>query len=154
MEFQGYSSMDLHYLFRMEERFKSQQVLSNAEIRGGNSEGRGIARGKEIRKWTTEQLPEIGKRFGFIPSRKMRRQVISIFTQKGGTLKTTLSHAFARILALHGIRVVVVGLDIQGSITKTMLPPRNMDTLADILPTIKQLRVSITSSASPKIAED
>lgn len=135
MEFQGYSSMDLHYLFRMEERFKSQQVLANAESRGEIPKAIRIARGKkEIRKWTTEQLPEIGKRFGFIPNRKVPQQVISVFTQKGGTLKTTLSHAFARVLALHGIRVVVVGLDIQGSITKTMLPPpTNMDTLADIL---------------------
>ena len=135
MDFQGYSSMDLHYLFRMEERFKSQQVLANAESRGEIPKATRIARGKkEIRKWTTEQLPEIGKKFGFIPNRKMQRQVISVFTQKGGTLKTTLSHAFARVLALHGIRVVVVGLDIQGSITKTMLPPpASMDTLADIL---------------------
>lgn len=135
MDFQGYSSMDLHHLFRMEERFKSQQVLANAESRGEIPKAARIARGKkEIRKWTTEQLPEIGKRFGFISNRKMRRQIISVFTQKGGTLKTTLSHAFARVLALHGIRVLVVGLDIQGSITKTMLPPpANIDTLADIL---------------------
>jgi chromosome partitioning protein len=135
MDFQGYSSMDLHYLFRMEERFKSQQVLANAESRGEIPKANRIARGKkEVRKWTTEQLPEIGRRFGFIPNRKVRRQVISVFTQKGGTLKTTFSHAFARVLALHGIRVIVVGLDIQGSITKTMLPPpANIDTLADIL---------------------
>ncbi len=135
MDFQGYSSMDLHYLFRMEERFKSQQVLANAESRGEIPKATRIARGKkEVRKWTTEQLPEIGKRFGFIPNRKERHQVISVFTQKGGTLKTTLSHAFARVLALHGVRVLVVGLDIQGSITKTMLPPpANMDTLGDIL---------------------
>ena len=127
--------MDLHYLFRMEERFKSQQVLSNAESRGEIPKATRIARGKkEIRKWTTEQLPEIGKRFGFIPNRKVCRQVVSVFTQKGGTLKTTLSHAFARVLALHGNRVVVVGLDIQGSITKTMLPPPpNLDTLPEIL---------------------
>ena len=135
MDFQGYSSKDLHHLFRLEERFKSQQVLANAESRGEIPKARRIARGKkEVRKWATEQLPEIGKRFGFIPNRKIRRQVISVFTQKGGTLKTTLSHAFARVLALHGIRVLMVGLDMQGSITKTMLPPpTNMDTLADIL---------------------
>jgi chromosome partitioning protein len=135
MDFHGYSSMDLHYLFRMEERFKSPQVLANAEVRGEIPKAGRMIRGKkEVRKWTTAQLPEIGKRFGFIPNRKVRQQVISVFTQKGGTLKTTLSHAFARVMALHGFRVLVVGLDIQGSITKTMLPPpANMDTLADIL---------------------
>ena len=135
MDFQGYSSMDLHHLFRMEERFKSQQVLANAESRGEIPKAMRISRGKkEIRKWTTEQLPEIGKRFGFIPNRKVRQQVVSVFTQKGGTLKTTLSHALGRVLALHGMRVLVIGLDMQGSITKTMLPPpANMDTLADIL---------------------
>lgn len=142
MDFQGYSSMDLHFLFRMEERFKSQQVLANAETRGDIPRATRIARGKkEIRKWSTEQLPEIGKRFGFIPNRKIPQQVISVFTQKGGTLKTTLSHALARILALHGIRVLVIGLDIQGSITKTMLPPpANLDTLADILAYNKSIK--------------
>ncbi len=66
MEFRGYSSMDLHHLFRMEERFKSQQVLANAESRGEIPRANRIARGKkEIRKWAPDQLPEIGKRFGF-----------------------------------------------------------------------------------------
>ena len=95
--------------------FKSQQVLSNAEIRG------------EI---PAPALPEVKKFANGQPNNFLKsvnaldlsqagrcRQVISIFTQKGGTLKTTLSHAFARILALHGIRVVVVGLDI-----KVLLP--------------------------------
>ncbi len=132
---QGYTSTELHYLFRMEERFKSQNVLSSAEVRGEIPKAVRYPRGKtEVRKWLTEQLPDIGKRFGFLPNRKMRRQIISIFTQKGGTLKTTLSHAFARILALHGIRVLIIGLDVQGSITKTILPPpSHIESLEDLV---------------------
>ncbi len=128
---QGYTSTDLHHLFRMEERFKSQNVLANAEMRGEIPKAIRYPRGKtEVRKWLTKQLPEIGKRFGFLLNRKMKRQIISVFTQKGGTLKTTLSHAIARVLALHGIKVLVIGLDIQGSITKTILPPPvNIDSL-------------------------
>lgn len=131
-----FTSMELHHLFRMEERFKSQQVLANAESRGEIPRASRIARGRtEVRRWETAQLPAIGKRFGFLRNETPeKQQVISVFTQKGGTLKTTLSHAIARILALNGIRVLVVGLDLQGSITKTMLPPPpTLDTLEAIL---------------------
>lgn len=136
MDSDGFSSAELQHIFKMKERFKSQQALSISESRGEIPKAKRVSRGKkEIRKWTIDQLPEIGMRFGFIKNKKNKKQyIISIFTQKGGTLKTTLSHAISRILALHGIRVLVIGLDIQGSITKTMLPPpSNLDTLEDIL---------------------
>jgi chromosome partitioning protein len=139
---QGYTSTDLHHMFRMDERFKSQNVLANAEMRGEIPKAIRYPRGKtEVRKWVTDQLPEIGKKFGFIANRKMRRQVISIFTQKGGTLKTTLSHALARILAMHGIKVLVIGLDIQGSVTKTVLPPpSNIDSLETLVEYNKSIK--------------
>ncbi len=131
---QGYTSTELYHLFRMDQRFKSQQVLALAETRGDIPKAERIPRGKsEVRKWATKTLPEIGKRFGFIPNRKIKRQVISVFTQKGGTLKTTLSHALARILALHGFRVILVGLDIQCSITSILLPTPEVDSLEELL---------------------
>lgn len=131
----NYSSTDLHYLFRMEERFKSPNVLANAESRGEISKALRFPRGKiEVRKWASHQLPEIGKRFGFLNPTPVKTQIISVFTQKGGTLKTTFSHALSRILALHGKRVLVIGLDIQGSITKTIsLSPTDIDSLESLI---------------------
>ena len=131
---QRYTSTDIYYLFRMEPRFKSQQVIALAESRGDIPKAERIPRGKaEIRVWATKHLPEIGKRFGFIFNRKLRRQVISVFTQKGGTLKTTLSHAFARILALHGYKVILIGLDVQCSITSILLPTPEVDSLDELM---------------------
>ncbi len=159
MEEQGYTSTDLYHLFRMEQRFKSQQVLSLAEGRGDIPTAERIPRGKsEIRKWRIDSLPEIGKRFGFISNKKMTRQVISVFTQKGGTLKTTLSHALARILALHGYRIILIGLDVQCSITSILLPTPEVESLEALLTYNDSLKglynfFSITQPAKRNISE-
>lgn len=132
-EIKSYTSTELQSLFRMDERYKAHNVLSTAEFRGEIPKAHRVLRGKvEVKKWVSEQLPAIGQKFGFIPNRKIRRQIISIFTQKGGVLKTTLSHALARILALHGYRVLVIGLDLQGSITSVITPTPKFDKLQDI----------------------
>lgn len=56
---------------------------------------------------------------GFIqkPSKPL---AITVFTTKGGVLKTTLGLNFARVAALHGLSVCVVGLDMQGDMTNAL----------------------------------
>jgi chromosome partitioning protein len=44
-------------------------------------------------------------------------KVITLFTTKGGVLKSTLSFNLARMAALEGNKVLVLGLDIQGDIS-------------------------------------
>lgn len=46
--------------------------------------------------------------------------VFTVFVTKGGVLKTTLSLNLARLLALNGLKTLVVGLDLQGDITTNL----------------------------------
>ena len=90
-----------------------------------------MARGKQqVRQWSLEQLPEIGVKFGFLQKPK-ETQAICVYTAKGGVLKTTLAYSLARILAINGIKTIVVGLDIQCSITDIALPPKEVRSLEE-----------------------
>ncbi|MEK6625590.1 MAG: ParA family protein [Bdellovibrionota bacterium] len=66
-----------------------------------------------------EDLPLIGQQIGFL-KRWPSPMCLAFFTTKGGVLKTTLTLNFARALALHGLKVMVVGLDMQGDITRAL----------------------------------
>ena len=84
-----------------------------------------IKRGKiEVRAWENKDLPLIGKKYGFL-KKNNHLKIISFYTPKGGVLKTTLAFNMARMLALNGINVLVVGLDIQCSITNNLLKEEN-----------------------------
>lgn len=89
-------------------------------------EDRTIPRGKRyrsgainVRGWDIGALPNIGERWGFLP--KLPRPIcMSVFTTKGGVLKTSLTLNMARMAALHNIKTCVIGLDIQGDITTSL----------------------------------
>ncbi len=131
MEKTYWSSSDLHKLFRLGERIKSRQTLLNSEERGEIPRAERIARGSTmVRQWKLEQLPEIGSRYGFL-SKPNKQEIICVYTAKGGVLKTSLSYTLARILALNGIKTMIVGLDIQCSITDIALPPRHVESLEE-----------------------
>jgi len=88
-----------------------------------------VTRGKQnIRRWSLDQLPTIGEKFGFL-SKPQEQKIICIYTAKGGVLKTTLSFCLARILALNGIRILIVDLDIQASVSQLALPETSVDCL-------------------------
>lgn len=131
MEKTYWTSSDIQRLFRLDERIKSRQTLFNAEERGEIPTAARMARGKQqVRQWNLEQLPEIGLRFGFL-KKPTEPQIICVYTAKGGVLKTTLAYSLARILALNGIKTLVVGLDIQCSITDIALPPKEVSSLEE-----------------------
>lgn len=131
MEKIHWSSSDLHKLFRLDERIKSRQTLFNAEERGEIPKADRIPRGStSVRQWRLEQLPEIGARYGFL-SRPKKQEIICIYTAKGGVLKTTLAYSLARMLALNGIKTIIVGLDIQCSITDIAIPPQQFESLEE-----------------------
>lgn len=93
----------------------------------------------QARRWTIEQLAEIGERFGFVP--KLREpQTIAVFSMKGGVLKSTLSLNIARLAALHNMRVCVVGLDTQGDITKTLFNEPEPNEQTDLATVLEQSR--------------
>lgn len=70
----------------------------------------------EHRYWKSKDLPKLAPFFGFLAKPK-KQKIISVYSPKGGVWKTTFTNNFARILALHGIKTLVVGLDSQISIT-------------------------------------
>lgn len=72
--------------------------------------------GRKLKSWSTNELIKIGEQIGFL-KRPLVPTAISVFVSKGGVLKTTLTLNLARMAALHNIKTVVVGLDMQGDIT-------------------------------------
>ncbi len=128
---QQWTSTGISKLFHLNEKVKSRQTLFNAEEKGEIPKAQRVNRGStKVRMWKTQQLPEIGKRYGFL-KRPAQQQVISVYTSKGGVLKSTLAHNVGRCLALNGIKVLIVGLDIQLSITETITPAIELDSLED-----------------------
>lgn len=129
-----WTSSDIKNIYRFDERYKSIQTLYNAEERGEIPKAERVSRGKvQVRQWKLEQLPAIGKRFGFLqPSTK--QQVICKYIQKGGVLKTTTSFYEARLFALNGFKTLIVGLDFECSITDVILPKAQVLTLDDNQP--------------------
>ena len=71
------------------------------------------------RAWTLDEIPAIGELYGFL-KKPASSAVVTVFTTKGGVLKTTLTLNLARLAALHNIKTVVVGLDLQGDISTTL----------------------------------
>ena len=131
MEKKLWTSTDIRKLFRLKDKISSQTLL-NAEEKGNIPKAQRIARGKvEVRQWHIEQLPEIGSRFGFL-KKPDKQKIMCFYTAKGGVLKTTLAYSLARILALNGIKTIIIGLDIQCSITDITLPPVTVESLDNL----------------------
>lgn len=98
---------------------KKQSIYRGADS-GLIPQANKIERGNSFaRVWNIGDLPGIGKEFGFLHSPKSTK-IISIYTPKGGVLKSTVAFNIARMLALNGIKVLVVGLDVQGTITNNL----------------------------------
>src|ERR1700733_8665488 len=131
MEKETWTSAELRSIYRMDERYKSIQTLYNAEERGEIPKAKRISRGKvQVRHWELDQLPSIGRRFGFL-NQPEKQIIISKYIQKGGVLKTTTSFNEARIYALNGIKTLIIGLDFECSITDVILPKAQVVTLED-----------------------
>jgi chromosome partitioning protein len=158
MEKSCYTSTEIHKLFQMETLAPS--TLLAAEKSGHIPVAKRIKRGKiEVRQWDLAQLPSIGSRYGFLKPPKSLR-VICIYTAKGGVLKSTLAYSLARILALHGIKVIIVGLDIQGTVTDLTLNPIAIESLdhvpkykglADVIIRGTKLEDTIVNTALPTL---
>ena len=127
-----WTSTDIRKLYRLKDKI-SPQTLLNAEEKGIIPKANRISRGKvEVRQWHIEQMPIIGAEFGFLapPKNQIR---ICVYAPKGGVLKTTFGFNLARILALNGIKTLVIGLDpIQASITNYTLPKKSIESLEDL----------------------
>ncbi|MFM8454595.1 MAG: ParA family protein [Gammaproteobacteria bacterium] len=122
---------EIQKLFKLKDKVKSRQTLFNAEERGEIPTSIRVSRGKTaVRMWSTQQLPKIGERYGFLQKPK-GQEVLCIYTAKGGVLKTTLAYSLGRALALNGIKTIIIGLDIQCSVTEILLSRPELSALED-----------------------
>ena len=114
---------------------KTKTSIYRDEANGLIPKATRIKRGKKeeayIREWDQFNLPDIGKIYGFLTSSK-ETKIISVYTPKGGVLKSTVSFNLARILALNGIKTLVIGLDVQCSVTHNLKQDLEVDSLDDI----------------------
>ena len=91
-----------------------------------------LKRGKTfVRVWAENDLPEIGKQYGFLKPPN-ETKILAVYTPKGGVLKSTLSFNMARIFALNGIKTLVIGLDVQCTVTHNLAQDDEIDDLADL----------------------
>lgn len=99
---------------------KTKTSLYRDEASGLIPKAKRVKRGTTYgRMWEHKDLPAIGKYHGFLmpPS---DTKVLSVYTPKGGVLKSTISLNLARMLALNGIKTLVVGLDVQCTVTHNL----------------------------------
>jgi len=126
-----WTSADIKKLFRAEDRLKSVQTLYNAENKGEVPKAERIPRGKiQVRNWRINQLPAIGKKYGFL-NKPDKQIVMCKYIQKGGVLKTTTTYNEARTFALNGIKTLVIGQDFECSITDIIYPRQDIIKLED-----------------------
>lgn len=95
-----------------------------------------LSRGKtQFRSWSSSALPGIGLKYGFLPPPK-ETKIISVYSPKGGVLKSTFAFNLARVLAINGISVLVIGLDVQGTISTNLKldeePRENLSEIQEI----------------------
>lgn len=113
-----YSAANILKIFDIQ---ATKNTLLNAEERKIIPTAQRLTRGKSnYRAWSGQDLPLIGQALGYM-KRPSTTKVISVFSLKGGTGKTTVAFQLARAMALHNLRVLVIGLDAQESITQTII---------------------------------
>lgn len=88
--------------------------------------------------WPISEVPLIGEKIGYF--KKFSEPVaLSVFTTKGGVLKSTLALNIARTAALHGLKTCVVGLDIQGDVTTALGYDNQLDEEEDLQSILNKL---------------
>ena len=125
-----WTTSDLIKLFRLNSTTKTPIIYAEkkGEIPLSFTGKRGSI---SIRQWNTNQLPDIGRKFGFLTKPK-EQLIISIYTPKGGVTKTTFTANFGRTLAFNGIKTILIGLDFQRSLTRYILPSSPVEIFDDI----------------------
>lgn len=74
--------------------------------------------GRAQRVWDYSQIVEIGEKYGFL-KKPNKPTCISLFSTKGGVLKSTIALNVARMHALHNIKTIIIDLDPQADISNS-----------------------------------
>ncbi len=125
-----WTTSDLIRLYRLTDSSKTPIIY--AEEKGEIPLADRVSRGKiQVRKWNTHQLPDIGKKFGFMKT-PASQVVADIYTPKGGVGKTTFTANLARMAAINGIKTIVCGLDFQRSVSRYLVPSQEIKSLDEL----------------------
>lgn len=128
----GFTVRDIENIFQLKEKINSRQTLLNMEERKEIPQAKRVARGKlEQRVWTTADLVEIGNKLSYLDKPK-QQEIITINVSKGGTGKSLVSYNMSRLLALSGIKTLVIPLDIQKSFTKYVQKEQEIEDISQI----------------------
>lgn len=110
-------------------KISSKTTVFNLEKEGEIPTAERIQHGHvSVRKWSIDQIPEIGKKIGFL-KKPNKQKIICKYIQKGGVLKTTTTFNEARIFALNGLKTLIIGLDSECSISDAILTKKDPVTL-------------------------
>lgn len=131
----GFSVGDVEKIFHLKEKINSRQTLLNLEERGEIPKAQRVGRGNggkiQQRFWSVSDLVGIGEKLGFLQKpTKQHRIVFNI--SKGGNLKTSQAFNWSRMLALSGIKVLAIPLDIQKSFTKLVTNEAEIEDISQV----------------------
>jgi chromosome partitioning protein len=128
----GFTVRDIENIFQLKEKINSRQTLLNMEERKEIPQAKRVARGKlEQRVWSLSDLVEIGSKLSYLEKPK-RQEILVVNISKGGTSKSFTTLSLSRLLALSGIKTLVIGLDIQKSFTKYVQQEEEIEDISDI----------------------
>lgn len=120
----NWTASDIIRLYKMD---RTKTSIYRDEAEGVIPLADRIKRGKtHVRAWPHALLPKIGKNYGFLTA-PSNTKLISVYSPKGGVLKSTFAFNLARVLAINGIDVLVVGLDVQGTVSMNLQLNENED---------------------------
>lgn len=125
-----YSVSEICKIYQLDK--KSRSTLHKARTKGSIPTPIEGKRGSvKTYFWNKYDLPKIGAHYGFLkPADDF--VCLTFHASKGGTLKTCLSYFVGRTLALNGIRVLMIGVDIQGSLTQVALNKLGAEDISEI----------------------
>tara|TARA_Y100000991_G_C21958201_1_gene343119 strand:+ start:265 stop:1344 length:1080 start_codon:yes stop_codon:yes gene_type:complete len=87
--------------------------------------------GKPQYFYKIDDIGTIGKKYGFLTKKGRKPIVLAFHTTKGGTLKTSISYIVSRVLAYHGLKVLVIPMDVQASLTFLALNKLDLEDLRE-----------------------
>jgi len=124
-----YTATQILKLYRSD---KSKSTMLRDEKKSVIPPSQRVDRGAtSVRVWSEPDLSRIGSVYGFL-DKPISPKIISVYAPKGGVLKSTLTFNFARTLALNGINVLAIGLEVsQRTLTNNLEIPVNYEDLED-----------------------
>lgn len=118
-EFEGLNFNGIKKLFNLQH---SKSSILKAESEGRIPNAHRIPIGKTSRcqrVWDYHQICKIGEKYGFLKN-PSTPSVVTIFSTKGGILKSTISLNIARLHALHNIKTILIDLDPQADSSRNL----------------------------------